>query len=439
MTSRLKTSTGVSRRGFLAGAAALAAPYVVPASALGANGRAPANDRIGVGAIGVGGRGSGHVGAFSSNSQTQVVAVCDPFEKKREAAKKRVEARYAAEIDAGTYKGCGAYADFRDLLARDDVDAVVIASPEFWHALHTVWSVKTGRDVYCEKAMTLTHYEGTAVVQAVRRHGRIFQLGTQQRSSSNFRFACELARNGYLGTLKRVQVGVPGGRGLANVPPSPVPPGLDYEMWLGPAPYSPYNNVKCSYNWYFMYDYCIGWIGSWGVHHIDIAQWGAPSLVDSTLDIEGTANIPADGIGTASTAWDVNLTAPQGVVLNFTHNGKNPQGCRFIGDKGWVHVNRGGIKADPPSLLKLRLKPDDEHLYVSRGGHHGNFIECIRTRRDPVAPVEAGHRATVLTIISDIATRVGRKLTWDWKTERFVDDDGANRFLRRPMRSPWTL
>jgi predicted dehydrogenase len=410
----------------------------VPASALGAEGRAAANDRIGVGAIGVGGRGSGHVGAFLGGT-TQVRAVCDPFESKREKNRSRVNGRYAAEIEAGTYKDCAAYADFRELVARDDIDAVVIASPEFWHALHTVWAAKSGKDVYCEKAMTLTHYEGQAVVKAVRRHERVFQLGTQQRSGGNFRFACELARNGYVGKLQRVEVGVPGGSGVGNVPPSPVPPGLDYDMWLGPAPYTPYNNVKCSYNWYFIYDYCIGWIGSWGVHHIDIAAWGAPSLHESTLEIEGAASIPKDGLGNTSTAWDVNLVTPAGLCLNFTHNGKNPQGCRFIGDEGWVHVNRGGIRAEPPSLLRVRLKPEDEHLYVAHGGHHGNFINCIRTRRDPVSPVEAGHIATVLTIISDIATRVGRKVVWDWKAERFVNDEGANRFLRRPMRSPWTL
>ena len=422
-----------TRRQFLAGAtAALVAPYFVPSSAFGAN------ERINVGAIGVGGRGRGHVGTFLRYAQTQVVAVCDPFKSKRLAAKQQVEGAYSARAANGSYKGCADYADFRELVARDDIDAVVIASPEFWHAHHSVWALRSGKDVYCEKAMTLTVAEGQAVCDAVRRHGRVFQLGTQQRSSGNFRFACELARNGYLGRVHTVEVGVPGGRALPNVPPEPPPPDLDYEMWLGPAPAMPYNRLMCSYNWYFIFDYCIGWIGSWGVHHVDIAQWGAPSLRTKPLEIEGSATFPTDGIANTSIGWHIHYRTPDGIHFSFTHNAVHPQGCRFVGDKGWVHVDRGGIRSDPPSLLKIGLKPDDEHLYVS-SGHHTNFIECITTRRDPVSDVEEGHSATALTIIGDIATRLGRKLTWDWKTQTFANDPVANRMLSRPMRSPWTL
>ncbi len=215
----------MSRRGFLAGTAAVAVPCFVPGSVLGMNGRAAANGRIRIGHIGVGGQGSGHVGAMVGDPSVQVMAICDPFQSKREANKKRADDRYAAEIGKGTYQGCADYSDFRDLVTRDDIDAVIIASPEFWHA-------------------------------------RVYQLGTQQRSDRNFRFAAELAINGYLGKLHTVQVSVPGGSGLGVAAPAPVPPGLDYEMWLGPAPYKPYNNLKCSFNWYFIYDYCIGWIGS---------------------------------------------------------------------------------------------------------------------------------------------------------------------------------
>ncbi len=437
--SRNSNARRVSRRRFMAGAAAAAAaPYFVPATVLGAGDRSAANERIGLGFIGVGGRGTSHLNALLRSGEVQVTAVCDPFRNKREGAKKRAEGRYAEEMRAGSYDGCGAYADFRELLARKDVHAVVIASPEYWHALHSIHAAKAGKDIYCEKAMTLTYAEGRALCDTVRRHGRVFQLGTQQRSGRNFRFACELARNGYLGKVTRVEVGVPGGRALGNVPPSPVPPGLDYEMWLGPAPFTPYNKIKCSFNWYFMYDYCIGWIGSWGVHHVDIAQWGAPSLVTGRIQVEGTATIPTDGLGNTSTSWRVKYTTPEGLVFSFSDNRHHKQGCRFIGDKGYVHVNRGGIRAEPRSLLKVAIKPDEEHLYVSNS-HHGNFLECIRTRRDPVAPVEAGHAATTLTIIGDLATRAGRKLTWDWEAERFVGDEGTSRFLSRPMRSPWCL
>jgi predicted dehydrogenase len=430
---------GKSRRRFLAtAAAALAAPCFVPGSVLGKGGRTAANERIRIGHIGVGGQGSGHVGAMVGDGSVQVMAVCDPFRSKREAAKKQAEDRYAGQLGQGTYKGCADYADFRDLVTRDDIDAVIIASPEFWHALHAIWAMRHRKDVYCEKAMTLTVYESQAVRAAVRRHARVYQLGTQQRSDRNFRFAAELAVNGYLGKLRTVKVSVPGGRGLPVAGPAAVPPGLDYDMWLGPAPFKPYNDVKCSFNWYFIYDYCIGWIGSWGVHHVDSALWGSPVFCNGPVEVQGTAVFPQEGLGNTSVSWQVEVVAANGLRMIFTDEGRQPHGVRFEGDRGWVHVVRGGIQAEPQSLLKLALKPGDEHLYESRG-HHANFLECIRTRRDPVSDVDAGFRATVLTIVADIATRLGRKLTWDWTAERFVGDETANSMLRRPMRSPWTL
>ena len=428
-----------SRRRFLhAAAGVVAAPYFVPARALGAQGAAPANERINMGFIGTGGRGTGHVNTFMRQGNVQVVAVCDPFQGKRQHAKKLAEDYYAATLGKDAYKGCADYADFRELVARDDIDAVVIASPEYWHALQSIGAATTGKDVYCEKALTLTVNEGLAVCDAVRRHGCVYQVGTQQRSGRDFRFACELARNGYLGKVHTVEVGVPGGRALPNAAPEEPPPDLDYEMWLGPAPWTPYNKLKCSFNWYFIYDYCIGWIQSWGVHHVDIANWGAPSLSTRPLEIGGTATFPTDGIANTSITWRVSYTTDDGVRLSFSDNAHHPQGCKFIGDEGWVHVNRGGISAGPESLLKVAIKPDEEHLYESHN-HAGNFLDCIMTRRDPVSHVESGHTATALTIIGDIATLLRRKLQWDWKTQRFIGDNEANRMLSRPMRSPWCL
>jgi len=358
-----RQSPGLSRRGFLAGAAAaLAAPYVVPASALGAVGRAAPSERIGVGIFGLGDRGTSHLRGLIQNAAVQVLAVCDPFENKREAAKKFAEAAYADRAAKGEYKGCLATSDFRKVLARPDVDAIVIAAPEFWHGLMGAGAVAAGKDVYGEKALTLTVAEGRALVSAVRRHARIYQVGTQQRSDRNFRFACELARNGYLGKVHTVKVAVPGGRALPNAEPKPVPPGLDYEMWLGPAPWTPYNDLKCSYNWYFIYDYCIGWIQSWGVHHVDIALWGQPSLHASTLEVEGTAVFPKEGLADTSITWKVQARTPEGLNLIFTDDAAQPHGCRFEGERGWVHVVRGGIKAEPESLLKEALKPTDERL-----------------------------------------------------------------------------
>ena len=429
----------LSRRRFLAGAAvAMAAPYIVPASSRGADGRPAPSERTTIGGIGMGSRGTDHFNAFLQFGDTQVLAVCDPYQNKREGAQKRADARYADLAGRGQYKGCGAYADFRELLARDDIDAVVIASPENWHALQGAAAARAGKDIYGEKALSLTVAEGRALIETVRRHGRIFQIGTQQRSSRNFRFACELARNGYLGKVTTVNVAVPGGRALPVVQPSPVPPGLNYEMWLGPAPWRPHNDILCSFNWYFVYDFCVGWIQSWGVHHVDIALWGEPRLGQGRIDVEGTAVFPQEGLANTSITWKVNVTTPDGVRLVFTDDTGQQHGCRFTGDKGWVHVDRSGIWAEPASLLKVTLRPEDEHLYES-ADHHRNFIECVRSRRDPVATVETGHTATTLTIVSDIATRLGRKLTWDWKAEKFVDDDAANRLLARAMRSPWSL
>ena len=430
------TGRGITRRGFLGGtAAAFAMPLIIPRIA---RGQTAANNRLGLGFIGLGGRGMGHVKSFMHAADVQVVAVCDPYRSKQQAAVQAVERHYAGRANRGDYKGCGAYSDFRELLARDDVDAVVIASPEFWHALQSVRAMEAGKDVFCEKALSLTVAEGRAVCDAVRRCGRVYQLGTQQRSSRNFRFACELARNGYLGKVWTVKVGCPGGRALPDVPPEPPPPGLDYEMWLGPAPESPYNKLKCTYNWYFIYDYCTGWIQSWGVHHVDIALWGAPSLASSRLEVVGKATFPEQGIANTSIAWRVEIASGDGVRLSFSDNSRHQQGCRFEGDQGWVHVNRSGIRAEPKSLLQVAIKPGEEHLYESYN-HQQNFLECVRTRREPAAPVEGGHAATTITNIADIACRTGRTLAWDWKKHEFVNDGGANRFLSRPMRSPWTL
>lgn len=430
---------GLTRRAFLKGsAAAIAAPYLVPASALGLNGRPAPSERITVGILGIGDRGGNHLATYLSRPDTQVLAVCDPQQSRRDGAKRRAETRYAELMTAGTYKGCQAASDFREIVGRADVDAIIITAPENWHALMSIAAMKAGKDVYCEKALSLTVGEGRAMVDAVRRYRRVFQIGTQQRSDRRFRLACELARNGRLGKLKEVRVAVPGGRVLPNAQPAPVPPDVDYEMWLGPAPYTPYNDKKCSFNWYFMLDYCAGWIQSWGVHHIDIALWGAPALGQGMLEVDGSAVFPQDGLANTSVTWKVNAVTPDGLKLYFTDDSGQPHGCRFVGDKGWVHVTRGGIAAEPASLLKTVFAPGEPRLYESPD-HHVNFLECIRTRRDPVAAVEGGHAATTLTLVADIATRLQRKVKWDWKAEKFMNDDAANRMLNRSMRSPWSL
>jgi len=430
-----------TRRQFLATAAsAFAVPMVIPGSALGLGQTVAPSERIGTGCIGMGSRGNGHVNEISSFRETQVVAVCDVQSRRAEAAQQRVEARYAQQTASGTYKGCAAYQDFRELLARPDIDAVTIASPENWHAIMSVEAMKTGKDVYCEKALSLTVAEGRAVCDAASRFGRVFQAGTQQRSDQRFRFACELARNGYLGKVHTVTVGVPSGRRELHLPAKPAPEGLDYDLWLGPAPFKPYREGLCSYNWYFFTDYCAGWIQSWGVHHVDIALWGQPSLQATTLTVEGTAEFLPGGDADVSFGWQTQLTTPAGLVLRFHDDGSSPvgHGVRFEGDQGWVHVTRGSINAEPKSLLSATIKPGEERLYRSQH-HMADFVRCMQTRRDPVAPAEACHAATTATLLADIATRTGRKLTWDWQQEQFIGDDGANRMLTRSLRRPWQL
>jgi len=428
----------ISRRSFLGATAAVAAWPTALSTLTSAANRPPPSQRLHCAIIGLGDRGSQHLGALLGLPEAQVLAVGDPYRKKAEGLKTQIEQHYARSEPGDGFKGASAYQDYREILARPDIDAVFITAPENWHARMSIDAMKAGKDVYCEKALSLTVAEGRAVCEAVRRYGRVFQIGTQQRSERGFRFACELARNGYLGDVHTVNVSVPGGRALPLAAPKPPPSDLDYDLWLGPALWTPYNDVKCTYNWYFMSDYCAGWIQSWGVHHIDIALWGQPQLMHSTLAIEGTAEFPAEGLANTSIHWNVTATPPRGPKLVFTDDGQGEHGVRFIGQHGWVHVVRGGIKAHPESLLQVRLKPTDLHLPVSQ--HHVlDFFESIRTRRDPVAPVEGGHAATTLTLIADIATRLQRKLTWDWKTERFLDDPAANTLLSRAMRSPWNV
>jgi len=422
----------LSRRQFLTAAtSALALPAFIPARALGRDGATAPGNRIGVGVIGLGDRGNYHLSALSAFKEAQVLAVCDV----RGDQAKAVCAKFHEK--AGT-KDCVATQDFRELLARPDIDAITVAAPENWHALMAIEAMKAGKDVYCEKALSLTVAEGRAVCDAVRRYGRVLQAGTQQRSDPRFRFACELARNGYLGKLHTVTAAVPSGRRMLKMPLAPVPPTLNYDLWLGPAPYKPYRENLCNYNWYFLTDYCAGWIQSWGVHHLDIALWGAPKLEASTLEVEGTADFLAEGDADVSFGWKVNLTTPDGLRLAFFDDASSPvgHGVRFEGDKGWVHVTRGGIKAEPASLLEVAIKPGEERLYRS-DNHMENFLQCIRSRRDPVAPVEVCHAATTLSLVADIASRTGRTLTWNWSKERFTNDEAANRMLSRTLRQPW--
>lgn len=424
-----------TRRRFIANSAALlAAPTIVPASVFGAN--APSN-RITCGVIGAGTRGLLHTNTLIRMDGAQLVAVCDTFQSKADKAKAIADKWYANKEKASVT----AYQDFRDVIARPDIDAVFVAAPENWHGVIGSMAAQAGKDVYGEKSLTHTISEGRDLINVVRREETVFQSGTQQRSDPKFRKACELAINGYLGEIRKVHVGVPGGAGKAKEgiwPAVPVPQDLNYDLWLGPAQTAPYLEDMCTFNWYFMSAYCAGWIVSWGVHHLDIALWGMPEFQTGRIEVGGSAEF-FDASADVSYAWDVNFTTPSGLQMHFVDSAKSHgQGVRFIGDKGWVHVNRGKITASDPALLSLDFKDSDQRLQESIH-HHDDFLQSVKSRKDPVAPIEACHRATTLGLIADTATRLNRKLTWDWDREQFIDDAVANSMLSRLLRSPWKV
>jgi predicted dehydrogenase len=430
----------MTRRTFLgSAAAAAAAPYVIASTSLGAEGVPPASERLGIALIGSGPQGTGVMRAFMQHDACQVLAVCDVNRARRLPVKKMVEDHYA-QRKAGEYKGCADMADFREVCARTDIDAVIIGTPDHWHALIAIEAARQGKDMYCEKPLTLTVAEGRAVCNAIQRYGRIFQHGTQQRSDRNFRHAAELALNGYLGDIRIVKVAAPGSvRDNGQHKPAQPPEGFDYNFWLGQAPETPYyDNVCQSRGWYHMSAYTAGFISGWGVHHVDSAHWGMGVDATGPVELEGKADIPTQGLYDCACTWDIMLKYTNGLTMHFTSDNISEHGVRYEGAKGWVHVKRGFIDAEPKSLLTAQMGPNDKHLIESRS-HQGNLLDCMKTRQPTVCPVETGHRANTVCLIGDIAIRLGRKLKWDPVKEQFPGDDEASRMLSRAMRPPWNL
>jgi len=267
-----------------------------------------------------------------------------------------VERFYSAQAARGTYKGCAAYNDFREIIARDDIDIVSICTPDHWHAIPGIMAARAGKDIFVEKPFTLNIAEGRAFVTAVETHGRIMQLGTQQRSDGRFRFACELARNQLIGEVHTIRVGSPASGQCPPQPPQPVPKGFDYDLWLGPAPWKPYTANRCRTPWwYFISDYTMGFVSGWGIHHVDIAQWGNGTDHTGPVEIEGTGVFPKDGLCDTAMSWRVVSTYASGVKMIFADNRQEKQGVVFEGTEGWVYVRRGFIDARPRSLLSYKL------------------------------------------------------------------------------------
>ena len=432
----------LNRRQFLKKTTAVAAgvigfPYVVPASALGKAGSVAPSNRIVMGCIGTGEQGQYVLSSFLQLPDAQVVAVCDCRKSARDDALRLINQHYGN-------KDCAEYNDFRRLCADKTIDAVLIASTDHWHVLQSLEAARAGKDMYMEKPMAVSVEEGQVLRGAIKRFGRVFQFGTQQRSDRNFRFACELALNGHIGKVHTIKVGVPPSIKTGHYPIVPVPPGLDYEMWLGPAPWVPYMRERIETLgpwhklWWHISDYALGWISGWGIHHIDIAQWGNGTELTGPIEVEGTAEFPTDGLCDCATKWNVKIKYDNGVVVDFTDNNQNPQGVLFEGTDGWVFVKRGAIDAHPKSLLAEKIGLSEIHLPASNH-HQQNFLDCIKTRSKPVSPIESAVCSDIICHLADIATRLGRKLRWDPEKEKFINDEQANRMLKRAMRSPWHL
>jgi len=445
----MQTDKNITRRGFLKKTAgvtigAIGFPHVISSSALGKAGSIAASNRITVGCVGVGPQGTAVMRNFLAQKDAQVLAVCDLKRPAREAACNLVNKHYQND-DCATYK------DFRELVAHDDINVVSVATTDHWHVLVSLAAARAGKDIYLEKPMGLSLAEDQALRQACHRYGTVFQFGTQQRSSRDFRFACELARNERIGKLHTINVWSPGSASGGSPKPVPVPEELDYDMWLGPAPYTPYTEDRCSNKlWWFISDYALGFIAGWGVHPLDIALWGGGEKLIYPVEIEGKGIWP-DPAGVCDTAmnWNVVLKYDSGVTMNFTGNpfpeqwkkryGKTTShGTAFEGSEGWVHVDRSGINAHPKKLLATEFGPNEIHLYQS-SNHVRNMLDCVKTRAETICPIDVAVHVDTLCQISDIAIRLEQKLRWDSEKQRFVNNETANRRLTRSMRSPWRL
>ncbi len=438
----MSTKKGISRRRFIKTATGVTAgaigfPYIVPSSALGKAGLVAPSNRIVMGAIGVGSMGTGDMKGFLGKQEVQMVAVCDVDKSHRDRAKELCDERYGNN-------DCTAYPDYRELIARGDIDAVTSALPDHWHGIVYVACAQAGLDIYGQKPLTRTIAEGRAVCDAVKQYGIIWQTGSWQRSVRNFRYACELVRNGRVGRIQRVEVGLPTGRGYFPYKPLEVPDGLDWDFWLGPARFRPYCSFgrrgNCHWDWRWIMDYSGGQLTDWAGHHIDIAHWGLGLDYTGPVEIEGTGEYPTDGIYDTPVAYRIECKYANGIKMTIANDKQLPHGngAAWYGDDGWIHVNRKGLWASNEKVLKETIGPNEIRLYRSNN-HHQNFLDCVKSRAETITPAEIAHRSISVGLLGEIAMLTGRKLKWDPDAERFINDEQANRMLSRPMRSPWHL
>jgi predicted dehydrogenase len=441
----------ITRRVFLhrsaaAAGVALAGPAVVPSSALGKDGKVAPSDRIGIGMIGAGRQVvSYNLRQFLNSPDTQVVAVCDVDTWRLAKAKKMVEGYYGKKTPSGRYKVCTAYKDFHELLARKDVDAVMISTPDHWHAPMSLDAVKAGKDVCCEKPITRTIAEGRMLSDAATKHRRVFRVDSEFRSKKIFHRACELVRNGRIGKLCTIHVGVPAGDDVTcpPCPDMPVPDELDYESWQGPAPRAPYtvNRVHPPKGygrpgWMRHLYYCDGMITNWGTHLCDIAQWGNDTENTGPVEVEGHGVYPsADSFWNVLKTFEVNYRFANGVRMIYKTEAAY---VRFEGTEGWIRAEfgRGGITAEPESVLQSKIGPDEIHFPFK--SEKQDFVDAVKTRGQTLEDAEVGHRTTSLCHLGHIAVQVGEKLHWDPAKEHFINNDAANALIDKPIHTSRT-
>jgi len=442
----MTTAKRTTRRNFLKTAATVFAPAIVPASALGLGPRPAPSERVVVGCIGLGGQGDRDMMGLMNDERTQVVALCDcdsgsthyerGWLRGLAPAQAKVEEHYAAERQAGTHRGVFTTGDFRELLARQDIDAVTCSTPDHWHAAIVVAAARAGKDIYCQKPLCLTIADGQAMVKAVQRYDRVFQCGSQRRSEKRCRHACELVRNGRIGRVHTVHVGLPGGHSNPREGRSPavmpVPKQLDYERWLGPAPTAPYTLDRCHWTFRWNLDYSGGQITDWGAHFMDMAHWGMGTERTGPVEIEGQGTFPpvADLWNTA-TAFQLESRYANGIKMLISNKGG---GVRFVGTEGQVTL--GG--SEPKSIWQSKIGPGETRLYQS-DNHYTNFVDCVISRQLTAAPVDVAHRSITPAHLGNIAMMLGRKLKWDPAKEEFIGDERANALRSRPYRAPWGI
>ncbi len=436
----MKKSASLTRRSFLrrsaltAGAAA-AFPTVITSSALGAGDKPAASDRLVAGAIGVGGMGRGDLRSILGSDEVQVVGVCDVDTKHSGLAKGMVDGRYKNQ-DCKTYK------DFRDIIGRGDLDVCTLALPDHWHAIPVIHAARAGIDMYGQKPLARSIREGRAMADAVHRYGRVWQTGSWQRSVRHFHHACELVRNGRIGKIVRVEVGLPSGRANKPYEICPPPETLDYNFWLGPAPYREHANFGrggIHWDWRWVMDYSGGQLTDWAGHHIDIAHWGLGLDDTGPSTIEGVGEYPADGIYDVPFKYQFTCTYANGLEMSVGSGQYHKMGTKWIGQDGrWIHVSRRGCSASDPKILDEKIGPDEIQLYKTRG-HMQNFLECVRSRKLTITPIEAAQRSISVGLLGEIAMLTGRKIKWDPKTEQIVDDPSAEALLGKSYREPWIL